>query len=124
MFDLRTLQKATQRDMDAWNCGDLVGFCASYTEDATMVSNGGVHQGRDDILAFHRKIFQDGDDLGQLTLTIDRCGSTSPEATIVGWAMLRWTLTRGGKTATGFATVTFKIVEGELKVYQDLSFTT
>jgi uncharacterized protein (TIGR02246 family) len=59
-----------QKQVAAWNRGDLEAFCAAYADDAVFVSPTGVTRGRAQVLARYKaKYGMSAKQMGQLTLT-------------------------------------------------------
>ncbi|MBL8921833.1 MAG: nuclear transport factor 2 family protein [Myxococcaceae bacterium] len=70
-----------QKQVAAWNRGDLDGFCAVYADDAVFVTppraaqadagvsaSDGVTRGRAEVLARYKKRYPDGKAMGQLAI--------------------------------------------------------
>jgi len=94
---------ALQRD--AWNRGDLEGFCADYADDAVFLSPSGLTRGRADVLARYLKKYGTAKaTMGTLSFeTIDVVAGV----TVVSMAM-RWKLEWQDKpSATGLTLITW-----------------
>ena len=90
---------------DAWNRGDLEGFCADYADDAVFLSPGGLTRGRADVLARYLKKYGTAKStMGTLSFeTIDVIAG----ATVVSMAM-RWKLDWQDKpSASGLTLITW-----------------
>lgn len=55
-----------ERQVEAWNRGDVETFTSFYAENAVFVSPSGVHRGRDEVLARYRRRYPDRAAMGQL----------------------------------------------------------
>lgn len=64
------VQALIDRQVEAWNTGDLEAFCAEYTEDTVFISPSGRAQGRQQVLERYRHRYPDRASRGHLTLEI------------------------------------------------------
>lgn len=64
----REVTAALDRQVQAWNRGDLDGFASAYAEDATFVSPSGLTRGRQAVLDRYRKKYPDKAAMGTLSL--------------------------------------------------------
>jgi len=64
----RQVAAALDRQVQAWNRGDLDGFVSVYAEDATFVSPSGLTHGRQAVLDRYRKKYPDKAAMGTLSL--------------------------------------------------------
>lgn len=65
---MEQITSTLDRQVAAWNRGDLEAFCAVYAPDATFVSPKGVKRGRDTVLAGYRERYPDHAAMGTLKL--------------------------------------------------------
>lgn len=74
---------------DAWNRGDIAGFCAHYAEDCVFLSPGGVSRGRKTVESrYSQKYGAAKASMGQLEFDILDRRSTSDTVSLA----MRWTL--------------------------------
>ncbi len=103
-----------QRQVAAWNRGDLEAFCALYADDAVFVSpprpanpdagvsaSDGVTRGRAEVLARYKKRYPDRKAMGQLTIEPHDVRETKDAVSISA----RWTLRYPDKPALSGNTV-------------------
>jgi uncharacterized protein (TIGR02246 family) len=115
-----------ERQVGAWNRGDLAAFCEVYGEDATFLSPSGITRGRQAVLDRYQKRYPDKSAMGTLTLdpietrpvAIPREGPLSAISIAA-----RWTLAYPDKpAATGLTLVVLHRVGARWLIVQDASF--
>ncbi len=107
-----------RRQAEAWNAGDLEGFCAAYAEDALFVTPQGVTRGRREVLERYRGRYRDRASMGRLSFeTLDvREGSGSISVAA------RWSLEYADRpTASGYTLLVMHSLGGRLLIVQDAS---
>ncbi len=77
----------------AWNRGDLEAFVASYADDATFITPGGVTHGRDQVLARYKSRYPDKAAMGTLTFEFIEVRPTVGTIS----AAMKWGLTFANK---------------------------
>jgi uncharacterized protein (TIGR02246 family) len=91
------------RQVAAWNRGDLEAFCAGYDEDAIFITPSGITQGRDEILSRYRRRYTDRAAMGTLEfevidtrpvrgVEISMLGDSRPGRVHAVSVVARWTL--------------------------------
>lgn len=104
--------------VQAWNRGDIDGFCAGYADDAVYVSARGPTLGRAALAADYRGRFPDRDAMGALSVD-PRSTSTSPGGDRVE-VVARWTVERSGEPSLGgWALLVFAAREGGWRITHD-----
>lgn len=94
-----------ERQVAAWNRGDLEGFCAGYSENAVFVSPSGITHGRAEVLArYQKKYGGQPETMGQLALEPLDVRPSSDQVSVVA----KWTLTWSDHQATGSTLVVFQ----------------
>lgn len=104
---------------DAWNRGDLEGFCAAYDDDAVFLSPSGLTRGRAAVLARYLKKYGTAKEtMGALSFeNVD----VKASADLVVMAM-RWKLEWQGKPAAeGLTLISWMNKAGTWKLCQDAS---
>jgi ketosteroid isomerase-like protein len=104
---------------EAWNRGDLEGFCAAYDDDAVFLSPSGLTRGRAAVLARYLKKYGTAKEtMGALSFeSVDVKASTE----LVTMAM-RWRLTWPEKPAAeGLTLIVWMNKAGTWKLCQDAS---
>ena len=131
------IEALIDRQVDAWNRGDLEGFCADYTEDTVFISPSGRSQGRSQVLERYRRRYPDRSAQGTLSIDIlDFKGHDGTEVSMLGDArpsrihsvsvVGRWTLEypddASRETATGLTLLVFeRAQDGSWKIVRDAS---
>ena len=104
---------------DAWNRGDLAGFCADYAEDAVFLSPSGVTRGRADVLARYLKKY------GGKPETMGTLDFEKLDVKFSGGSVslaMRWKLTwKDRPAASGLTLIVWVKFSGEWKLAQDAS---
>jgi uncharacterized protein (TIGR02246 family) len=77
----------------AWNRGDIEAFVASYADDATFITPGGVTHGRDQVLARYKSRYPDKAAMGTLTFEVIEVRPTVGTVS----AAMKWGLTFANK---------------------------
>jgi uncharacterized protein (TIGR02246 family) len=90
------------RQVQAWNRGDLEGFVSVYAEDAAFVSPTGLTRGRQAVLERYRKRYPDKAAMGRLSLEIVETRLAGAQAASV---VARWTLAYPERPAAGGLTL-------------------
>lgn len=107
-----------ERQRQAWNAGDLPGFCAIYAEDARFLSPSGVTQGRAAVLARYQQRYPDKAAMGTLGFEVLEARSTRGTVSIAA----RWTLSFPGKSAaSGHTLIVFNLLPEGWRLVQDAS---
>ena len=133
----RQIDTLIERQVGAWNRGDLEGFCAEYTEDTVFISPSGRTQGRSQVLERYRRRYPDRSAQGTLAIDIlDFTGHDGTEVSMLGDArpsrihsvsvVGRWTLEYpddpAKETATGLTLLVFgREQDGSWKIVRDAS---
>jgi uncharacterized protein (TIGR02246 family) len=81
-----------ERQVQAWNRGDLEGFASAYAEDAAFVSPTGLTRGRQAVLDRYRKRYPDKAAMGKLSLEVleTRLADVQGASVVARW-MLAYT---------------------------------
>ncbi len=123
-----------ERQIAAWNRGDLDEFCSIYAADAAFLSPSGYRNGRDEVLARYRRDYPDRAAMGRLTLDITEVRTVSgTEFTLLGDAVPgrvqgvtvlgRWRIERDGRDpSSGGTLVVFRRAGEGWELIQDASF--
>jgi uncharacterized protein (TIGR02246 family) len=108
-----------QHQVNAWNTGDLQGFCASYLDDATFVTPSGVTRGRAEVLArYIKKYGTQRSGMGHLELVPFDVREAEGAVSIAA----RWTLTWADKPeASGSTVVVFLLTPDGWRIAHDAS---
>lgn len=107
-----------ERQRQAWNVGDLEGFCAIYAEDARFLSPSGVTQGRAAVLARYQQRYPNKAAMGTLAFDVLEIRETSGAVSIAA----RWTLSFPGKPpASGHTLIVFNLLPAGWRLVQDAS---
>lgn len=113
------VERRLNAQRDAWNRGDLEGFCAAYADDAVFLSPSGVTRGRAEVQArYQKKYGGKPETMGTLSFEpLDVRASSS----CVSLAM-RWKLVFKDKPeATGLTLIAWVKLNDEWKLAQDAS---
>ena len=106
--------------IDAWNRGDLVAFCAVYADDATFLSPSGVSNGRDLVLERYQKHYPDKAAMGTLALEVLEV-RIQPGASTASIAA-RWSLAYPDKpVASGLTLLVLHRKDATWQIVQDAS---
>jgi uncharacterized protein (TIGR02246 family) len=101
--EIRKAVKAVlDRQVQAWNRGDLEGFASVYAEDAAFVSPTGLTRGRHAVLERYRKRYPDKVAMGTLSLEVVETRLADLHGASV---VARWTLAYPGKPAASGLTL-------------------
>jgi uncharacterized protein (TIGR02246 family) len=115
----RAVAAVIERQVQAWNRGDLEGFVSVYAEDAAFVSPTGLTRGRQAVLDRYRQRYPDKAAMGTLSLEIleTRLAGTGT-ASVVG----RWSLAYPDKpTASGLTLLVLHVRGDQWRIVQDAS---
>jgi uncharacterized protein (TIGR02246 family) len=101
--EIRKAVKAVlDRQVQAWNRGDLEGFVSVYAEDAAFVSPTGLTRGRQAVLERYRKRYPDKVAMGTLSLEVVETRLADLHGASV---VARWTLAYPDKPAASGLTL-------------------
>jgi uncharacterized protein (TIGR02246 family) len=105
--------------VEAWNRGDLPGFCAGYLDDAVFLTPSGVTHGRAQVLErYTKKYAGDRAGMGQLELTPLDVRATDGAVSVAA----RWRLVWPDKPeASGHTVVVFVHTSNGWKIAHDAS---
>jgi uncharacterized protein (TIGR02246 family) len=107
-----------ERQRQAWNAGDLEGFCAIYADDARFISPSGVTQGRAAVLARYQQRYPSKSAMGTLSFDVLEVREAAGAVSIAA----RWTLSFPGKPpASGHTLVVFNLLPAGWRLVQDAS---
>jgi uncharacterized protein (TIGR02246 family) len=98
----KALAAVLDRQVQAWNRGDLEGFVSVYAEDAAFVSPTGLTRGRQAVLERYRKRYPEKAARGWLSLEIVETRLAGAQAASV---VARWTLAYPDKPAASGLTL-------------------
>ncbi|MCA9489640.1 MAG: nuclear transport factor 2 family protein [Myxococcales bacterium] len=93
---------ATQ--VDAWNTGDLDGFCAAYAQDATYLTDRGVTRGREALRADLQRRYPDRSSMGRLQVGVRQLEVSGDLAT----AVVDWSVATAEDSVSGAALLGFR----------------
>lgn len=107
-----------RRQADAWNRGDLDGFCAGYerSEDTVFVSSPGAKVGWDAMYARYRARYPDRAAMGRLTFSELTFAALGDDAVT---ARGRWQLVRENDAPWGFFLLVFRKFDDAWKIVLD-----
>jgi uncharacterized protein (TIGR02246 family) len=115
----RAVAAAIERQVQAWNRGDLEGFVSVYAEDAAFVSPTGLTRGRQALLERYRKRYPDKAAMGKLSLEILETRLAGADGVSV---VARWTLAYPDKPfASGLTLLVLHRHDDGWKIVQDAS---
>jgi uncharacterized protein (TIGR02246 family) len=129
----RAVAGVLERQVQAWNRGDLEGFTSVYAEDAAFVSPTGLTRGRPAVLDRYRKRYPDKAAMGTLSLeVIENRLAWGIDASMTGDAVAggihgasvvaRWSLTYPDKpAASGLTLLVLHARGGTWLIVQDAS---
>jgi uncharacterized protein (TIGR02246 family) len=85
----RAVAAVIERQVAAWNRGDLQAFVSLYAEDAVFVSPTGLTRGRQAVLDRYRKRYPDKAAMGTLKLEIveTRVGGAGGASLVARWSL-------------------------------------
>jgi uncharacterized protein (TIGR02246 family) len=111
---------AIERQVQAWNRGDLEGFVSVYAEDAAFVSpTTGLTRGRQAVLDRYRKRYADKAAMGMLSLEIVETRAFGADGASV---VARWSLAYPDRpTASGLTLLVLRAHDGAWLIVQDAS---
>lgn len=107
------------RQVKAWNQGDLKAFCAVYADDALFISPKGLTRGRDAVLARYAKRYPSSAAMGELQIeVVEARPSRFNMVTVAG----RWTLRYPNKPPlTGHTLIVWQRHGKVWRIVQDAS---
>jgi uncharacterized protein (TIGR02246 family) len=115
---LGSVQETIERQVEAWNGGDLKSFVDTYAEDAVFVGKPVLH-GRAALLRRYQTKYPHRSAMGHLSLHITESNQLDPNvATVVG----EWHLTRplaAGGDVGGIYSLVLRKRNGEWKIVLD-----
>jgi uncharacterized protein (TIGR02246 family) len=115
----RTVAAVIERQVAAWNRGDLEAFVSVYAEDAAFVSPTGLARGRQAVLDRYRKRYPDKAAMGTLSLEILETRLAGAGAASV---VARWSLAYPDKpTASGLTLLVLHARGDRWLIVQDAS---
>jgi uncharacterized protein (TIGR02246 family) len=115
----RAVAAVIERQVQAWNRGDLEAFVSAYVEDAVFVSPTGLTRGRPAVLERYRKRYPDQAAMGRLSLDIVETRLAGADGASV---VARWSLAYPDKpTASGLTLLVLHARGGEWLIVQDAS---
>lgn len=97
-------ERVLAAQVDAWNTGDLEGFCAAYAQDATYLTGVGVTRGRDALLASLRQRYPDPASMGRLQVGVRQLEVSGDLAT----AVVDWSVATEADSVSGAALLGFR----------------
>jgi uncharacterized protein (TIGR02246 family) len=107
-----------ERQRQAWNAGDLEGFCAIYADDARFLSPSGVTQGRAAVLARYQQRYPNKSAMGTLAFDVLEVREAGGAVSIAA----RWILSFPGKPpASGHTLIVFNLLPAGWRLVQDAS---
>jgi uncharacterized protein (TIGR02246 family) len=98
----KAVKAVLDRQVQAWNRGDLEGFVSVYAEDAAFVSPTGLTRGRQGVLDRYRKRYPDKAAMGTLSLEVLETRLMDVHGASV---VARWTLAYPDKPAASGLTL-------------------
>jgi len=105
---------------DAWNRGDIAGFCAPYAEDCIFISPSGMTRGRQTVLDRYTKKYGAAKaTMGRLDFDVIETRPTTAMVTMV----MRWSLTWSGAKppASGHTLIVWQRLSSGWRLVQDAS---
>jgi len=115
----KALAAVLDRQVQAWNRGDLEGFVSVYAEDAAFVSPTGLTRGRQAVLDRYRKRYPDKAAMGRLSLEIVETRLAGADGASV---VARWSLAYPDKpTASGLTLLVLHRSGDRWLIVQDAS---
>ena len=115
----RAVAAVIERQVQAWNRGDLEGFVSVYAEDAAFVSPTGLTRGRQAVLDRYRNRYPDKAAMGTLSLEIVETRMAGAGSASV---VARWSLSYPAKpTASGLTLLVLHARDGAWLIQQDAS---
>lgn len=108
-----------QAQKEAWNRGDIAGFCVPYSDDCIFISPSGVTRGRQTVQdRYMKKYGAARETLGRLEFDVLETRTTSAMVTLA----MRWSLSWTGKPpASGHTLIVWQRLPGGWKLVQDAS---
>jgi uncharacterized protein (TIGR02246 family) len=85
---MEEIQAVLEAQADAWNRGDIGGFCALYTADAVYLGRSGLVSGRDAIARQYADRYPDRSAMGTLTFEV----VTEEESEDLALVLLAWSV--------------------------------
>lgn len=115
----KALAAVLDRQVQAWNRGDLEAFVSVYADDAVFVSPTGLTRGRQAVLDRYRKRYPDKAAMGTLKLEIVETRLAAAEGASI---VARWSLAYPDKpTASGLTLLVLHARDGAWLIVQDAS---
>ena len=131
-----TLRRLLSEQAEAWNRGDLEGFCSVYADDVAFLTPKGMTRGRKEVLARYRERYPDAASRGHLSLEVveirlatweqDPPTSTDASVDVRGASIVaRWKIefpdSPGKEPASGLTLLVLHPDDGSWKIQQDAS---
>ena len=101
--------------VDAWNLGDLDGFCARYAEDLVYLTARGATEGREALLEQMRRRYPDPTSMGRLSVGVRRMDVSGDLAV----AVVAWSLATAEDAGSGAALLACRRGPGGWRLAQD-----
>jgi uncharacterized protein (TIGR02246 family) len=115
---VRAVTDLLQRQVAAWNAGDLEAFCASYAEDAAFIAPSGLTRGRRAVRERYEARYPDRAAMGRLSLEILEARHSGPTVSVAA----RWRIEREPKDpAQGLTLVVLHRRGSTWEIVQDAS---
>jgi uncharacterized protein (TIGR02246 family) len=115
----RAVAAVIERQVAAWNRGDIEGFVSVYAEDAAFVSPTGLTRGRQGVLDRYRQRYPDQAAMGTLALEIVETRVAGADSASV---VARWSLAYPDKPkASGLTLLVLHARGGAWLIVQDAS---
>lgn len=108
-----------QAQKEAWNRGDIAGFCAPYSDDCIFISPSGVTRGRQTVQdRYMKKYGAARETLGRLEFDVLETRTTPAMVTLA----MRWSLAWAGKPpAAGHTLIVWQRLPAGWRLVQDAS---
>jgi uncharacterized protein (TIGR02246 family) len=117
----QTVLDTLDRQVKAWNSGDLKAFCAVYADDALFISPKGLTRGREAVLARYTKRYPDKAAMGELHIEVVEVRTGEARAGMVTVAG-RWTLRYPDKAPlSGHTLIVWQLKDTAWRIVQDAS---
>jgi uncharacterized protein (TIGR02246 family) len=118
----REIEALLAAQTDAWNRGDLEGFCAFYADDAVFLAPEGAVRGRAAVLERYRRRYPDRRAMGALSIVPLDLRLASGPSGIQATLAARWALARPDRPlATGHTLIVLQGRSGRWEIVQDAS---
>ena len=118
--DEKAIATVMQKQVSAWNNGDLQGFMQTYWSNDSLlfVGKNGVTKGWNNTLKNYKKAYPDKTSMGELKFTLIKIQKLSAHYyNVIG----KWHLTRSAGDLQGHYTLLFRKIKGKWLIVQDHS---